>query len=491
MDLDLTPQNSNAIEISFGTSGLRGPAAGFSPQNTAAYIRAFLEVACGTDEHKTVFVAADLRDSSPRIAAICIAAIRSAGWQAVYAGNVPTPALADFALQQNCPAVMITGSHIPETYNGIKFYRRDGELMKADEAPIKARAQQILAESFNVGLSDLPQPDHAIARAYVARCVASFAPDALRGLRIGVDLHSAVGRDLLVEILEKLGASCFPFRRSEIFIAVDTEALDADDLARAKQQLAANNLDAIVSTDGDGDRPLLIDETGNQINGDVLGTLTARGLGIDVVVTPLSSTSAIEKSGWFKKVVRTRIGSPYVVAAMAEEAKAGGRIAGFEANGGFLLETDLDRPNGRLSRLPTRDALLPLIATMSMTKAQNLSVSALAATLPGRFMKADRKKEVSAEIGSAFLEAMANSAPARASLDPRLADPVDINTLDGVRLTFADNSIIHFRQSGNAPELRCYVETDTLPSTEKLLRDMMQRMNQYLDDPQIAQGTPV
>lgn len=458
--------------IDFGTSGLRGPGVNFTMQNVAAYIGAFLRRMDDGGE-KRVYVGADLRQSSPRITAQCIAAITANGWQPVYGGNVPTPALACFALARNCPAIMVTGSHIPKTYNGIKFYRRDGELLKQDEAPISSLAKRLLEDDVEISQPPLPAIMPDIARDYVARFCAPFPASALKGLKLGVDMHSAVGRDLLVEILTALGASCFPFNRSEQFIAVDTEALGEEEILRAKSHLKEHGLDAIVSTDGDGDRPLLLDENGAQINGDVLGALCARSLGIDIVVTPLSSTSSIEMSSWFNKVIRTRIGSPHVVAAMAQQAQNHGKIAGFEANGGFLTQTDIELANGTISRLPTRDALLPLITVLAQANSSRQLVSQLANSLPPRFMKAGRIKDIKKDVAREFLAAITTSHHARTALDARLKEPAEINTLDGVRLILADTSIVHFRQSGNAPEMRCYVETGTREQTDTLLKDML------------------
>ncbi len=472
--------NSVFAEIAFGTSGLRGPAEGFTQENVAAYVGAFLKTIGQSSGQNIVYLGADLRESSPRIVADCIAAVQAQGWQPAYAGNVPTPALAAYALAKNCPSIMVTGSHIPETHNGIKFYRRDGELRKDDEAPIREQAKLLLADGLPLWANVLPEIDPGIARFYVDRFTFAFSSDALFGLRVGVDLHSAVGRDLVVEILEALGATCFPFNRAERFVAVDTEALSQEDIARAKTQIKENRLDAVVSTDGDGDRPLLINEAGVQINGDVLGALTAQALGIKTVVTPLSSTSAIEKSGWFKKTVRTRIGSPYVVAAMQEEEGQGRAVAGFEANGGFLTGSNLELSGGKLPLLPTRDAMLPLVASLMEAKARSITLSALASTLPARFMKADRIKQVSPETAREFLAGMISSQSLRAQVDKRLANPVEINDMDGVRMSFADASIVHFRQSGNAPEMRCYIETGTHEHTANMLKEMIGRLEAHL-----------
>lgn len=192
------------MTIAFGTSGLRGPAEGFTPQAVSAYVGAFLSEIAGEGPPE-VYVGADLRASSPRIAGLVMAAIKAGGFTPVYGGTVPTPALAGFAMARNCPAIMVTGSHIPEAYNGIKFYRRDSELLKSDEPLMRARADTLLAEGASVDAAQLPLPDGGVSQAYVARFIDAFGAAALKGLRLGVDLHSAVGRDLLVEILEGLG----------------------------------------------------------------------------------------------------------------------------------------------------------------------------------------------------------------------------------------------------------------------------------------------
>jgi len=471
--LDPWTSKEMALAAAFGTSGLRGPATDFTIDVCTAYVTAFLE-RCGDAGSRTAYVGADLRDSSPRIAGQCLAAIHAAGWTPVWAGNVPTPALAAYAMTRSAPAVMITGSHIPETYNGIKFYRPDGEFLKEDEAPVRTRAEAILAEGRAVTPIAPGEPLADVAASYVRRYVDAFGPNALEGFHIGIDLHSAVGRDLTLDIFKGLGARCHAFRRVERFIAVDTEALDPEDIARSRALIQSERLDAVISTDGDGDRPLVIDETGRQINGDVLGVLTAKLIGAKTVVTPLSSTSAVEESGWFGTVIRTRIGSPFVVAAMAQAEVH--PVAGFEANGGFLLGDDVALARGTLSALPTRDAILPAVAGLVLAKREGLSLSALAATLPPRFMKADRVKDVAADKAKIFLAEVEMSRTFRTNFDARIADPLEISVLDGVRMAFANGDTVHFRQSGNAPEMRVYVETGSAEGTDRLLREMMETL---------------
>lgn len=466
------------MAVAFGTSGLRGPAVDFTDFVCTAYTTAFLEYCSRLTEGRDVYLAADLRDSSPTIAGRCMAAIAAAGWTGIWAGNVPTPAVAFHAMARRAPAIMITGSHIPETYNGIKFYRPDGELLKDDEAPIGARAEVIVGGGRGAGTAELGTPLDAVAEGYVRRYVEAFGASALSGMRIGIDLHSAVGRDLTVRIFEGLGAEVLPFRREVKFIAVDTEALDPADIDRARTLIASHGLDAVVSTDGDGDRPLVIDNAGRQINGDVLGMLTAKALGARSVVTPLSSTSAVEEANWFDTVIRTKIGSPHVVAAMAQAEAA--PIVGFEANGGFLLQQDVTLGDRRLERLPTRDAILPAVASLGLARQQGLALSELVETLPSRMMKADRMKDVPPETAVVFLAKIQNSAEFRQNFHPRIATPVGMSTLDGVRMGFATGDTVHFRRSGNAPEMRIYVETGSLAETESLLDELMTRLRATL-----------
>ena len=337
----------------FGTSGLRGLVVELTPDLVAAYIRAFI-VACpvGTG----LWVGRDLRPSSPQIAGVVVQAARSMGVATVDCGAVPTPALALAAMQAGAAAVMITGSHIPADRNGLKFYLPEGEISKADETAILA--------SLGQGGREVPQfapqrTDNSAGSGWVARYVAAFGRDALAGLRLGVWSHSAVSRDLLAECLRALGAETVELGRSDHFIPVDTEAVSPDARTCLKVWAQAERLDAIVSTDGDGDRPLLTDASGTVIPGDVLGQITAAVLGAQVVVTPVSSNTGVDLSGHFARVIRTRIGSPFVIAGMAE-AGAGARVVGYEANGGFLLGFAARGPAGPLAALATRDSLLPM-----------------------------------------------------------------------------------------------------------------------------------
>ncbi len=464
--------------MKFGTSGLRGLVTDMTDELVTAYSEAFLShLEAEGDAAQALLVGRDLRPSSERIAGAVLAAAAAAGVKGVDCGVLPTPALALESAARGLPAIMVTGSHIPFDYNGLKFYRAAGEITKADEAGIGA--------ALDMSARPLPEPvslpeDGAARRNYIGRITGFFAPDTLKGRRIGVYQHSAAGRDVLTEILEGLGAEVIPFGRTDGFIPIDTEAVRPEDEALAREKTASETLDAMVSTDGDGDRPLMADERGTILRGDILGILTGRFLGADAVATPISSNSALERTGWFPRILRTRIGSPFVIAAMEElEAAGAALVVGYEANGGFLLGGDVTNADGAvLSALPTRDAVVPLLATLVMARREGRTISELVASLPARFTASDRLEEIGQDRSGPLLAGLAADEASRrdflAGLGLAPAGVPDVS--DGVRMGLEGDEILHLRPSGNAPELRCYAEAATPERARALVAQTLARL---------------
>lgn len=438
--------------VAFGTSGARGLVAAMSDEVCAAYAAAFLAVARRSFDIRRVALGMDLRPSSPRIAAACAAALQEQGVAVDFCGALPTPALALYAQQQAIPAIMVTGSHIPFDRNGIKFYRPDGEITKSDEQAIASAVVELSRTQC-----DLPAVHPAALDSYVRRYLDFFPAQCFKGLRLGVYQHSSVARDVLVDILQGLGAAVTPLGRTEEFVPIDTEAVAEVDVRRGRDWAAQYRFDALLSTDGDGDRPLISDEHGAWLRGDIVGLITARYLDADKVVVPVSCNTAIELSGAFAEVTRTRIGSPYVIAGM--EAAGGGAVVGFEANGGFLVGSPVSRDGRTLDALPTRDAVLPALAVLAAACERGGPVSGLLADLPARFTASDRLQEFPVATSRQLLERLSGDPQAvQDILAPDAARPLSTDVTDGLRITFDNGEIVHLRPSGNAPELRCYCE---------------------------------
>ena len=462
--------------VAFGTSGARGLADHMTDTVCYAYTAAFiqyLEEQNALHGGGIIAVGGDLRASTERIMKAAARAVLDRGYLPRCCGRLPSPALAYYGLVNGIPTVMVTGSHIPEDRNGIKYTKREGEILKDDEAGIRRQEIALPSGLFdNRGMFASAQPD-LIPNAeamdlYRDRYLRFFSPDALQGKRIGVYQHSAVGRDLMVTILSGLGAEVTPLGISDRFVPVDTEAIRPEDVAAARQWSKDCGFDAIVSTDGDSDRPLISDEKGNWLRGDVAGILCSAYFGADGVATPVSCNSAVEKCGLFQRVYRTRIGSPYVIEGMGQALRDGfHRVVGYEANGGFLSASDMESASRILTALPTRDAVILHIAIILLSIQRQTPISQLVAELPHRFTYSNRLKDFPTEKSSARLNELytGDTVRDRASIEAvfgRYFGPVaSIDATDGLRITFKNDKIVHLRPSGNAPEFRCYNEAAT------------------------------
>ncbi len=456
----------------FGTSGLRGLAEELIGDVTVSHVRAFIRHLKAKKLTKTgdaIYVALDYRASSPDLRENVQQALFSEGLKEIYLGAVPTPALAFEAMRKKSAAIMITGSHIPADRNGIKFYRPDGEINKADEQAIVAGVAKLKPATYREAWSR-----EADTKNFLTRYRSTFSGKPLKGLRVGVYQHSTVARDMLVELLKAAGADAVGLARSETFIPVDTEAVSAETLRLLKKWSAGAKFDAMVSADGDGDRPLVADEKGQVLRGDLVGLITANYLGAKVVVTPITSNSGLDQH-LPKGTRRTKVGSPYVIEEMlhAKKAKASG-IVGFEANGGFFTASRFKLGRGALAPLPTRDCFLPILAVLAAAKKAKKPLSALAESYALPVALADRQEHYPLESSGRLMQRLISSPRTQAEFFAPLGQIASTDLTDGLRVTLADGAIVHLRPSGNAPEFRCYVEAASQKTAEKLLGRAME-----------------
>jgi phosphomannomutase len=506
--------------LGFGTSGRRGKVVDLTQLevylNALAelqYLQSLTPSAGGIKRGEEFYFAYDLRPSSSEfsseaegrgeIAQAIVAAIVDAGMQAVNLGRIPTPALASFALSRKKGSIMVTGSHIPFDRNGYKANSSRGELLKEQEAPINEQVRQVRKRLYEQRWDQSPfdqrgmlkrghqalPAEHGEARAaYIERFTRFFKGSSLNGKRLLVYQHSAVGRDLLVEILERLGAEVIKAGRSDTFVPIDTENIDAAQLAVMQalaDEAAASSgpLHAVVSTDGDSDRPLVlgVDPLTAQVHffgGDLVGMVVAEYLRADAVVVPISCNDAIDRGNLAPVVEpKTRIGSPFVIAGMeAALAKGKVRVCGWEPNGGFLTGSPIARNGAILQPLLTRDAGLPILGVLFAAEQRGLSLVDLFARLPKRFSRAALLKHFPRATA---LKIVARFSPpggeppasAGAAIRKDLAlfftpamgfgSITHVDYTDGVRILFANGEVAHVRPSGNADELRIYAVADT------------------------------
>jgi phosphomannomutase len=499
-----TFRGSQPTTLKFGTSGLRGLItditdleAYINARGFLRYLREIGDAQTGT----TVSVSGDMRPSTERISAAVAQAIRNEEMQVQYLGRLPTPALTFHGIHHSQPSVMVTGSHIPYDRNGIKFNKSTGEVLKSDEAGILAAVAAVRREEYECtdGLSkfdddgafretaDLPAANGSGAMLYTQRYLDFLPSQCLSGRRIVFYQHSAVGRDLIVELLRALGADVIAMGRSEEFVAIDTEDI-TDDRLQTLQELADEAarehgaIDAVISTDGDSDRPLMtgIDEKGKVCfcGGDILGVVVADYLRADSITIPISANDLVDLHFTARGLqpLKTQIGSPYVIAGM--DAAEGDAKVGWEANGGFLTGSRIQRDGLFLDALPTRDAVLPLVATLHAAVEAEVPVIDLFRRLPPRCSKAGLIDNFDTAVSKALIARLTPNTDAEEIAGSELGNlsetlgrfftadrgfaAIDrINFIDGVRVFFCNGDIAHLRPSGNAPQLRLYACADT------------------------------
>ena len=487
--LTYTPNN-----ISFGTSGLRALVSDMTDLECYINTGGFLQFAAEKDNLRpgdTVYLAGDLRSSTPRIMRAVAAAILDGGYTVYNCGFIPIPALAYFALIHHSPGVMVTGSHIPADRNGIKFYKREGEVLKTDEIEIQAAVARIRGRLYNGDAAgsqfsddgslkqspDLPMATTDAHDIFLRRYLDIFAPDSLSGKKIIVYQHSSVARDLLVEVLQGLGADVTPFGRSDEFIPIDTDNITLEHKAQFHQYIAEHpGSFAMISGDGDCDRPIVVDEKGEFHRGDLLGCVTAQFLGAAFAAVPIICNDAVdnfcEEHGI--TLTKTKVGSSQVLAALLHADANQQPAVGWEMNGGFLTVHPILVGGRELQPLPTRDAFLPILCALQAAVQQRTPLSGVFATLPKRFASQGLIDVTDEEIRKFRIfagdQAVMQQIAQVLSRDS-LGQLQSTDLTDGLRMRYATGEVIHLRPSANAPQFRVYTNADSHDRAQELANE--------------------
>lgn len=436
----------------FGTNGVR-----FIPGVTHDLDFAInLAEAIGTYfEEGEVILGYDGRVSSPALANATISGLLSSGRDVAECGLVPTPAL-QYAVKTMGfkGGVMVTASHNPAQYNGVKVAGSDGvEIPRLDEQRIEKifheRAQN-RADWKSVGTT---RPEPSVVRKYIDGVYSMVNVKAIsdRKFTVVIDLGNGAQSVAAPYLLEALGCrlitlnsvvdGTFPGRGPEP--TPDT----LRDLSMAVKSIGA---DLGVAYDGDGDRSMFCDEDGNVLWGDQTGSLLAdyvleKHPG-GTIVTSVASTQAIEAVAKKHngKVLRTRVGAVEIARTILER----NAIFGFEENGGCLYQPHLS----------VRDGCMTTALMLECLAARGMSFSkALSFTVP-KFFQAKTKVEVEKKKVDAAMRAVERQAKGEAE------------KIDGVKVWADDHSWVLVRPSGTEPIVRIFAESDAQEKADLLVK---------------------
>jgi phosphoglucosamine mutase len=320
----------------FGTDGVRGIVGDFI---TPELVEQLGKASALWSGRGRVFVGRDTRASGEELEEAFARGVASAGGAAILAGVVPTPAVALLRLDLG---VVISASHNPPEYNGVKFFDRDGhKLSDAAEEEIEA-----LFDAPVRGGGEIDRVDVAVD-SYLEHILERFGSD-LSGLRIVVDCANGAYSDIAPDAFRELGAEI-----ETIGVEPNGDNINigcgATDLTALQERVTSGKFHLGVAFDGDGDRMLAVDENGNVVDGDQIVAVLALHLGVDLVavttMTNLGFHRLMEERG--VRVVTTDVGDRYVLEALYRE----GGILGGEQSGHIICLRDHVTGDGLASAL--------------------------------------------------------------------------------------------------------------------------------------------
>jgi phosphoglucosamine mutase len=314
----------------FGTDGVRGVV---GQDLTVELVERLGKAATAWSGRGRVFVGRDTRGSGPELEEAFARGVVAAGGNAVLAGVLPTPAVALLALDLG---VVISASHNPPEYNGVKFFDGDGnKLTDASEEEIEAFLDAPDSQPVQGGGGSIDRVSVA-EDSYLEHVVERFGTD-LSGLRIAVDCANGAYSGIAPSAFESLGAEVTAVAASPNGENIN-EGCGATDLALLQEVVRAGGHDLGVAFDGDGDRMLAVDADGSAVDGDQILAVLALHLGVDVVavtvMTNLGFHRLMEERGI--RVVTTAVGDRYVLEALRRE----GGILGGEQSGHVICLRD-------------------------------------------------------------------------------------------------------------------------------------------------------
>lgn len=441
----------------FGTFGVRGLAnQDLTPEIVYKLALAYSMHLGGK---KKIAVGYDNRTSSVMFEQAVTAGLLAGGCDVVRLGVTPTPVLS-FAIKNfSCDGgVIITASHNPAEYNGIKFWSEDGGGLdrecERDIEKIMERGVETVGwqEIGNTTTIDAVQP-------YI-KAALQRVPKFKRKLKVVVDCGNAVGSLVTPYLLRELGCDVvsmnsqldgtFPGRKLE------TVPENLGELAKA---VIACKADAGIAHDGDADRTLMVDEKGEILSGDRVFVIAARhylrGKKSPKVITTVATSSVIDDMvmGLGGVVIRTKVGEPEIV---AEFKKNGGDVGG-EENGGVLF----------FDWLPCREGMMTAMQFLAAVDESGGTVSQLNASLPAYHQFKERAKCPN-EMKSKVLGALAGAFSKYA-----------LDRTDGLRVLFKDGWLL-LRPSGTEPIFRCFAEAKTPARAKEMVELGMKELQKAL-----------
>ena len=442
----------------FGTNGVRGV---FSEDFTLEFVNDLVMSLAAHFKQGKILVGYDGRHSSPIVAKVVSSALNYSGLDCYMAGLVPTPCL-EYATKKlgYDGGLMITASHNPPQYNGIKPVASDGvEISREDERKIEQIFDEknwIKANTFGKSFEETN-----VISTYIDGIISLIDIDSIKAKKFKVCLDLGNGAQAVTakKLCENLDCDVhtineeingdFPGRGSE------PTPQNLDELSKL---VVDTNSNFGIAFDGDGDRSIFCDETGKILTGDSSALLLCDYLlqqyPNSQVVTCLNSGNIIENI--VKKtnshVVRTKVGSVEVSRRMVNDDA----LVGYEENGGFMFGNHNHVRDGAM----TLALMLDLLSKSQLDLSQNIK------NLPPSFTT-KTKIECSLEKSKIVISELLKEFP-------------DSNTSDGIKIQVDKDNWVMIRPSGTEPIIRIYGESNSQQNLDSLISNFVEKTKSIL-----------
>jgi phosphoglucosamine mutase len=424
----------------FGTSGIR------AVYNNNLLVLAFKVGMVVGRGYKNVVIATDTRTSGDAMKSAVVAGLLAVGAQCQDAGIAPTPTLA-FITREFDAGVMITASHNPPEYNGIKLLNPDGSSFTSSQQA--QMEEEILSENYSAAPWDEIKKSglyHNAVENHIDRIAADF-PSGL-GLKVVVDAGCGAASEVTPQLLTRLGCEVITLNchHSGFFPrpAEPTEA-NLQDLCQAVKESGA----ALgIAHDGDADRMMAVDDRGRFVPGDILLPIFAHAVSAADVVTTLDASMAIDEMGY--NVRRTPIGDTWV----SEELRNGGDFGG-ETSGSWVFPAISLCPDGIYA------------AAQATAIAGKQKISELVDEIPKYPLL---RGSIPGECSS-----ISDLEVALKGMKPK-----EVSNIDGVKLSFDDGWLL-VRPSGTEPKVRLTAEAKSSERAQQLYDDALKIIEEKMN----------
>ncbi|RLI76987.1 phosphoglucosamine mutase [Archaeoglobales archaeon] len=430
----------------FGTDGVRG----LANDEVTAEMAMNLGRAMGSLRKGRIAVAIDTRISSFMLKNAAIAGVLSTGCDVVDLGLAPTPALQYYVKTRKeiRGGIMVTASHNPKEYNGIKFIQEDGREF--------TREMDEESEKLYFSKNFVKAKWNEVGQVYKDSCYRIYLDGikdkvdanriAKREFKVVVDCGNGAGCVTTPQLLKELGCDVLSINSHPDgnFPVRNPEPVEAN-LSLLKKFVTEFNADLGVAHDGDADRVVFVDENGNFVSEDVALALMAKYY-VEInnggkVVTPVSSSKCVEdvviEAGG--ELVYTAVGSPVVAETMIK-TKA---VFGGEGNGGLVFP----------EHLYARDGAMGVAKILEMMASENKKISELVKGIPKYYTI---KEKVPCKDKIKLIEGLKEEFP-------------DANFIDGARIDY-ENGWLLIRPSGTEPIARIFAEGKDKKTAEEIFK---------------------